>query len=74
MPTKLTGNAPNIGDRVHRTKECQDRLGTVIEIDGQRCRVLWDAIEPEPGTTASNYHAAKRTWVSSFYLASAETD
>lgn len=58
-----------VGDRVHRLKEDVDRHGSIVELKGDRCRVLWDAVDPEPGRTASNYHAAKRTWVNQKFLA-----
>lgn len=64
-------NKYQVGDRVHRTKEDVARTGSIVELDGDRCRILWDAVDPGPGRTASNYHASKRTWVNQKFLAKA---
>lgn len=55
----------DVDDRVRRIKEDRDRIGTIVEIDAiaKKYRILWDAVAPAPGTTASNYHASKRTWL-----------
>ena len=62
QPQQTTGFAVN--DRVHRIKEDQSRHGTIVEINSAgRCRILWDAVDPGPGRTPSNYHESKRTWM-----------
>ena len=56
-------NEFKVGDRVkplHRESYGGSRRGVVVEIDGERCRVLW---EPwYPGCTR------KRTWRRAAYL------
>jgi hypothetical protein len=49
-----------VGDRVHRPKTEPKLHGSIVEIEGSRCRVFWDADE---------YRTAKRTWVNQKFLA-----
>jgi hypothetical protein len=55
-----------IGSKVHRAKEKEWEIGEVIEIKGERVRVLWPG-NPE-ADQSYNYNCPKRTWIKSSSL------
>lgn len=50
-----------VGAKVHRTKERTSEIGEIVEINGDRVRVLWPGFPDED--QRYNYNRPKRTWI-----------